>query len=315
MSSIEDKDYFKNCTWKKLPDTIMIELTNSCNFACVMCSNKHMTRKKGFITVETFKKALDRCVEANIESIKLYTTGESLLHPKFIELWNLAANYPFKTIQVSTNGSLLTEEVLREILKSDKARIQFSFAGWDKPSYESRYACGNFENTLSKIRLILKLIEHASLPKKILTINGIITGTTGGIEKTKRFLKEKFELDDEQISIHNANNWADVVSGKNERQADKKKSGESKNTDDKNKIRKRYYCHIANTRMGILYDGTATACGCLDVNGELIVGNINDDGIEKIRTEVQFKEFINKLDTGNVSSLMCRNCDSLKWIR
>lgn len=309
MVESENNYYYRNCTWKKTPDTVMIELTNTCNFSCMMCSNQHMNRKKGFMAYDIFKASLDRCADAGIKSIKLYTIGESLLHPKFMRFWQLAATYPFKTIMISTNGSRLTEEMLDELIKSDKFRIQFSFCGWDKKSYENRYVNGNFEETISKIRMILEKISMAGLPKEVFSINGAVSGVRGNIKKTKDFLKSEFNdfnIEDSQLKIHYANNWTNVVSTNRFKEQQKKNIAIQG---------RKYYCHIANTRMGILYDGRVTACGCLDVNAELAVGSILDSGIKEIRRGKEFQEFVRKLDFGDVSSLMCRKCDSLKWLR
>ncbi len=322
---VEDKavsikeDYNKNCTWKKVPDVGMIEVTNACNFSCVMCSNKHMKRKKGFMSFETFTKTLDRYNEAGIKFVKLYTTGESLLHPDFMKFWRVAVSYPFQTIMISTNASLLTKDMMEELVTSPKFRIQISFSGWNERSYELRYVRGNFNDIVEKIKYLSSLIEKTGLPKNILTINGVTSATTGSIAKTKEFLIKELGFDAKQLYIHNANNWTDVVNDYN--------TGVIDNVDKKlNKVGldpvllegsngKKYYCHIANTRIGTLYDGKVTACGCLDVNGELVVGNIFDEGITEIRNSPEFTGFVNKLNTGNVSGLMCSRCDSLKELK
>jgi radical SAM protein with 4Fe4S-binding SPASM domain len=300
------EDYNKNCTWKNVPEIGMIEITNACNFACVMCSNKLMTRKKGFISIATFKKALDRYSEAGIKFIKLYTTGESLLHPKFMRLWKMAVSYPFEKIMISTNASLLTCEMIEEFVKSKKFKIQISFSGWNDRSYEMRYAGGNFKQTVEKIKLLIKLIKKAGLPIGTLTINGVASASTGSIGKTKEFLIKEIGLDSKQLYIHSAHNWTEVVSDLGKDMA----AGNSNLHKGK-----KYYCHIANTRIGILFDGKVTACGCLDVNGELIVGNIFKNSIAEIRKGKKFADFVNKLNTGNVSNLMCSKCNSLKWLR
>lgn len=295
---MEGNYYFRNCTWKDKPDVVMIEIANSCNFRCVMCSNKFMTRKKGFMAFEVFKRTLDACKDAGIKNLKLYTTGESLLHPQFLEFFKFADTYPFDTIMISTNGSLLEKELIDELLKSEKVRIQISFSGPNKRSYEQRYIGGNYEDIREKIIYLNEQIRKLGLEKNILKINGVAPPRGGFIKHTKEFIKREFSLDESQLSIHNQNNWVKVFS---------QKSGED---DDK-----RHYCHIANTRIGVLYDGRVTACGCLDVNGELVVGDINKEDILEIRKGKLFKEFTGKLGSGKVSGLMCSRCDSLKIIK
>jgi radical SAM protein with 4Fe4S-binding SPASM domain len=292
----------KNCTWKSCPDVGMIEITNACNFSCIMCPNKHMIRKRGFISVETFTKALDRYSEAGIDSIKLYTVGESLLHPEFMKLWRIAISYPFKTIMISTNASLLTEKMIKEFTKSSKFKIQISFSGWNDRSYELRYVGGNFKDVVDKIKLLGKLIKKAKLPQNTLTINGVVSGGTGSIPKTRNFLMKEIGLDVKQIYLRHASKWIDVIQKANNCSVNLKNN-------------KKYYCHIANTRIGVLFDGRVTACGCFDIDAELIIENIFDNSILEIRAGKKFQEFISKLDTGNVSNLMCSKCDCLKEIR
>lgn len=297
-----EENFNKNCTWKGCPEVGMIEVTNACNFACVMCPNKSMKRKKGMISVETFTKALDRYSEAGIDFIKLYTVGESLLHPEFMKLWKIAISYPFKTVMISTNASVLTEKMIKEFVKSPKFRIQISFSGWNDRSYELRYIGGNFKELVEKIKLLAKLIKKAKLPKNTLTVNGAASGSKGSIDKTRKFLMKEIGLDTKQIYVRHANNWVDVITSPNKCR-NSLKSG------------KKYYCHIANIRIGILFDGMVTACGCFDVDAELVVGNIFDNSIEEIRAGKKFQDFIEKLNSGNVSGLMCSRCNSLKEIR
>jgi radical SAM protein with 4Fe4S-binding SPASM domain len=282
--------------WNDLPLACMIELTNACNFSCIMCANRLMDRKRGFMSFKTFKKTLDVCVKDNMQLIKLYTTGESLLHPEFMRFWRLAASYPFKEIMISTNGSMLSEEIMHEIVRSDKLKIQFSFCGWDKRSYEHRYVGGDFNASVEKIKRLAQLIKEAKLPKNTLVINGVVSKRDGAMKKSIDYCKKQLKLNDDQIQLHNPANWTEVIS----KSIDRRNHG------------KNFYCHIANTRIGVLYDGRVTACGCLDVNGEIVIGNISRNTISEIRKMRPFQEFTEKLESGRIESLICSRCNSLK---
>ena len=69
----------------KIPNNIMIEVTNLCNLKCQMCYNQRMKRKKGFMLFSLFKKIVDQAVDLSIENMGLYTTGESFLHPEIFK--------------------------------------------------------------------------------------------------------------------------------------------------------------------------------------------------------------------------------------
>ena len=147
---------------------------------------------------------------------------------------------------------------------------------------------GNFEDATLKIKLIKSLIKDSS----VLSINGI----TKEIPKCKMFLKS-LGLEEGQLNISFPNNWGAVI-------------GRDLST----KQKKGNHCYIADSRIGILNDGKVTLCGCLDVNGELIIGDINKNSIKEIRGGELFTEYKNRLGNGNISSLLCSRCDSLKTV-
>jgi len=216
---------------------------------------------------------------------------------------------------ISTNGSLLTEGMVLELVKSDKFNIQYSFSGWDKTSYESRYVGGNFDDSIKKIGFLIETIEKAGLPKNTLKINSIVADDYE-IKKTKMFLITEFGLAAYQMYIHRANNWVEVVVDSNTNIKRIKKTKEAKEiikSTEKNDENK-YHCHITNTRIGVLFDGKMTACGCLDVDGGLILGDIQSDKISDIRKNQTFKKFLNEFNKGKSSELICARCDSLKII-
>ncbi len=288
--------------WKTIPDIAMIEVTNACNFACAMCANRLMKRKKGYMRLNIFKLALDRCEEVGISFIKLYTVGEPILHPQFIEMWRMAiSRTSFKEVTVSTNGFMMKENDIRELVKTKKGIIQYSFAGWNKESYEKIYARGEFEKAVEQIKLINKLIHQAGVPLEKLHIHGIVPRDQhNAIEKCITFLKNTVGLDSCQINIFTSHNWASFVNNNNQ-WISKYKQLLYKG--------KPLYCSIISNRIGILFDGRVTACGCHDINGDLIIGDISRQSIREIRRNIEFQKIIDQFNRGDLRGLICYRCD------
>ena len=46
---------------RKFPLRVLIETTNFCNAHCSMCPHDDMTRSKGFMEMQLFKKIVDEC--------------------------------------------------------------------------------------------------------------------------------------------------------------------------------------------------------------------------------------------------------------
>lgn len=251
--------------------------------------------------IDLFKLILDRCEEAKIPRIALFTTGESLLHPKFLEMLWLAAGRPgIRKIAVSTNGSLLDENHMREILNTKKGEVCYSFSGWNKESYETRYIGGVFEEAVKRIKLFNQLVQRAGLPPETLRVYGVV-GDDEAREKTFNFLKNTVGLNPCQIDLKYPFNWIDSILGAHGC-GDKERSDEHKS--------KRVFCSVINSQLGVLYDGRVTACGCLDINGELIIGDIREQSIRAIKEGEKFRKLVRRFNQGDLKGLICYECNN-----
>jgi len=57
-----------------------------------------------------------------------------------------------------------------------------------------------------------------------------------------------------------------------------------------------------------------TACGCHDINGDLIIGDIRKQSLREIRKGQDFKNIIQKFKDGDLNGLICNNCPHKKWV-
>ncbi|MEN6318289.1 MAG: radical SAM protein [Syntrophaceae bacterium] len=116
--------------------SIVIEPTNRCTLRCEVCPTKEdMTRKKGFMDFELYKKIIDE--NSNVEFINLFLWGEPLLHPRIIDMIQYAKE---KSIEVTfySNGTLLDQEMSRRILETGVDRVTVSLDGVDEMYEKSR---------------------------------------------------------------------------------------------------------------------------------------------------------------------------------
>lgn len=96
-----------------------IELSSVCNMSCEYCLSPHIKnhRKTGFMTFETFRKVVDKIVKFDNEGTQgqvwLHGTGESLLHPDFIEMSGYIRERFKGAIMVSTNGKLVDDKMAK----------------------------------------------------------------------------------------------------------------------------------------------------------------------------------------------------------
>ena len=103
---------------------LLIELTDFCNQRCIMCKQHysetmHSSFKKQFMEFELFRKIVE---DLKKKSMKVYSidplwAGESLMHPRFVEMMRylLEENKKhdfFRGFVLNTNASLMTREVV-----------------------------------------------------------------------------------------------------------------------------------------------------------------------------------------------------------
>ncbi|MCD6515586.1 MAG: radical SAM protein [Candidatus Odinarchaeota archaeon] len=103
---------------EEYPDVIQIDITNRCNFSCIMCIRNFWEEKLGDMPFDLFRKIADEAFP-NIKRVTLYGEGEPLLHPDFIKMVKLAREKLPKegTIFFSTNGSLLNRNIADTLLR------------------------------------------------------------------------------------------------------------------------------------------------------------------------------------------------------
>jgi hypothetical protein len=87
------------------------DITNHCNLNCAGCNHFSPIAEEHYVEVDSFEKdfaRLSTLTKRKIENIDLMG-GEPLLHPRLTELLAIARKYFSGTINIVTNGLLLTK--------------------------------------------------------------------------------------------------------------------------------------------------------------------------------------------------------------
>lgn len=91
---------------QELPNEIIIELTDECNYNCDFCMKREYSHKKTHdISFNELKKILLDMKNSNIKTVR-FTGGEPFLYAEFEEVLKFAKSLNLKVI-VNTNGSLI----------------------------------------------------------------------------------------------------------------------------------------------------------------------------------------------------------------
>lgn len=294
-ADISDKEYPLEAPF---PKNLMIELTNACNLKCVMCYNRLMKRKRGFMDAATYGFILDNAAEIGIKMVGLYTTGESFLHPQVFDFIRLAKEKGFEYIYMTTNGNVLNEKKIKKIFDSGLDSIKFSIDGISKESYEKIRVGGNFEKLYNNIKALRETRDALKSKLKIYASFVLVNNNYHELKQFKEFWKGLID----EVMIVIVGNQANLQV----QEFDKLIPEHLKNKI----VKTRDYCNLLWNRIIMTYDGKFTLCS-EDFEGELIYGDIREESMREAWNNVKMKAYRSMWKTRDFHlSPRCLTCTS-----
>jgi len=272
---------------------IMVEPTNACNLNCFMCNAKDSTRKKGFMSMDVFNRILKEAALLSVSNLVMHTVGESLSHPKIIDMIKMAKKAGF-SVRLSSNGMLLNPDFSRDIVKSGLDQFRFSIEGATKKTYESIRQGADFGTLLDNVTTFKKLRDKRGKAPNI-TIGSIVMKETE--PELETFYKLFSPLVD-SIEFTRLGNQGGQVD----------KAFSASSVDSAAFTGARYPCKLLWSTTVILWNGDVSCC-CIDFDGKLIVGNIMNESLKNIWTSDGYEKFrmLHKTKRQNEMN-MCGSC-------
>jgi MoaA/NifB/PqqE/SkfB family radical SAM enzyme len=249
-------------------NTIVIDISASCNAQCPFCPRVFMLqeRSSGFMSIELFEKILHDAKKNNIKKLKLYSTAEPTMHPKFDKIIDIAKGLNFEIV-LSTNASLLHKH-FDSIMKID--RLQYSIEGWDKESYEKYRFPLKYERTLNNIKEFYEYTLTQS-QKPLISTNLLLTRETNikqWVETWGKYVGN--------IRVHFMYNPIKYDGNKfKEMNLDTQKEYFVLNPRIKD-----VYCEYPFEVLTVAFDGKVALC-CSDFSAELDIGNLSQISIRE----------------------------------
>lgn len=147
------------------PDRFSIEISNLCNYDCVMCPRTVMRREQRHMDPALFEKVIAEIHRHEVGMVDLYRLGESALHPRFVELLGMLGRFGQPvTSSLFSNGGALTEKKLRAILDSPIAIFAISMNATDAATYRAiTGGRGDFDKVVDLVGRV-KALKRKRLP-------------------------------------------------------------------------------------------------------------------------------------------------------
>ncbi len=149
------------------PRTIMVALSNSCNYSCVMCpyhskklkihhKSNYFDEKK-YMSTDLLEKL---CREIKNEKINFHfgEFDEPAMHPKIGEAVKIISDNGKNSVHITSNGSLWTEKLAEKIIENGLTSVSFSVDALSPKVYKEIRG-GNVLRTTQNIIKFLELKE------------------------------------------------------------------------------------------------------------------------------------------------------------
>jgi radical SAM protein with 4Fe4S-binding SPASM domain len=140
---------------KPFPTSIHVEIVSECNERCIHCYIPHEL-KTDLMDSNLFYRVLDQSREMNLLHITI-SGGEPMLHPRLVDFLKRCREYDL-SVNVLTNLTLLSENIINEMIKNPLLSIQTSIYSMIPEIHD---AITRHNGSLYKtVNSVLKLIEN-----------------------------------------------------------------------------------------------------------------------------------------------------------
>lgn len=290
--------------YESRPPYLTIETTNICNANCTFCAYQYQERAKEVMTEETFALALGQYLEWGGGGLGLSTVvGDPLLDPNFVTRVARARSSPLiKEIGTTTNCLHLHKVGAERLLTSGISSIAISTSGFDPEMYHRLYRSTRYTQMRDNVLDLLRTNKRLGSPVTI-TISLRLDRNPAEVIAYPDFQ----EVKDLATSVE-WNAYFDSWSGRIKQED---LTGNMKLRSNKLMVLKPFIpCSQLYVGLGILVDGTVTACACRDLDGksDLVLGNIHKLSLQQMWHSHQLEQLRSKWSTKRVIPDICSDC-------
>jgi radical SAM protein with 4Fe4S-binding SPASM domain len=186
-----------------LPVEYIVETTAKCNLYCPMCPRETHLQPKADMAEEIFDR-LVRETGRSAEHMMLIGLGEPFLDPKIFDRVEFCARHGISTL-LSTNGTLLDEQMADRILRGPLESITLSFDGATKESFEYYRKGARFEKVRDNFVRFCRMKKERRARIEVVVQMVRMERNAGEVEEFTRFWRAVPGVDQIRIKADETN--------------------------------------------------------------------------------------------------------------
>lgn len=274
---------------------LQIENIAICNAACVFCPYPTMTRQRGTMSMDLFKKIIDEAAGIQrIEQICITGLGEPLLDKHLVE----RIKYIRETVRrlvivgIFTNGTYLTEEKAQALADAGVTTIHVSLNAITARQRKEIMKIDDYDLVVKQIRRCMEIFKEKGLGQKVI-VKGVQSKDLmeGGDGAT--FMEEWGGPTDQGGNgfLHLEGNWAGAMWPM--------------------RVKPVSACSRALGSIMVLWDGRVSLC-CFDSEGAEVLGDVNHQTLREVFAGEKAYNIRKAHVEGRRGEIpLCANCTSI----
>ena len=284
------------------PLFLQLETNQICNLRCPSCPIGQPDAHAKYVSSEKmdwnlYQKIILEGEKYDCPSMEPQGTNEPFLDQNLEDYIRFAADHGFIDIMLNTNGTLLTEERARKVLKSGITRLRFSLDAATKETFEKVRLGAKYDTTMKNIERFLEIKKQEKCDLPVVGVN---------------FCKTKFNEHEEEAFIKK---WIDkvdffVIQDFQPPDLDTNYSEflPSKSVFRENIQESGYNCQQPWQRVLVRSSGEVCPC-CAFFSKELSLGNLKDHTIHELWNSKEMHDLRDMHKRGNYEeNPWCKKC-------
>ena len=290
------------------PDVVRIETSGMCNYECIHCSTKDLTRKRPLLSSSLFFSIIDQFDKMSFvpRVVVLYHGGEPLMNKNLSLFIRMLKAYGVRKTSITTNCSLLDARTSEALLLAGLDELKVSFDGSSPEENNKIRKNGDFYHAAGNLLLFLKLAKKFRLPLPLIEVSNVQIFTRA------QLLEIMSEGNNRQLAIPQYlldffaefESYLKFASFPARQWVGYKPSPLLKS--ECLPIEAPKNCPNAFETISVLSNGDVVPC-CDDLNGDMVFGNVKDASIFDIWNDTRYVQFRDLLGRG-IAPKFCKTC-------
>ena len=177
---------------------LQVEVSTACTSHCIYCPVAlYSDWRREFMDFSLFQKIVQEGREVGVKHLHLQGWGETLLHPRFLDMLKEARRY-YK-VSFTTNG-LLLGRVAEDVVKVGVDVVAVTFAGATAETHNRVRVGNDFVTVLRNLKTFVKVVKNASAKTRTVAIYMMLKNT---YRELPQFVKLMAEVGVDEVRLSN----------------------------------------------------------------------------------------------------------------